>query len=229
MKKENIGGVPGNVLGMLADLNLKLQHGRITPKQLERFLKKQNPFENVANGIISEWESFYADLGIKCDLGGIRIPADPGGFLRVIIVAKGITPQSAYDLCSQNFKCWKWTSDNLDKIVTSERTAQNGHYAIRIRDRVEADEELKGLSYNQLKAQNFVGITLEERLIYELKYFKETSKHLDIHNWTRCDGSLYHVGCVPYVGWDGLDDEMSVFRYHPDLASDGLRARVAVV
>jgi len=43
-KKEQIGDVPGNVLGMLADLNHKLQHGKITPSQLGRFLKKENPY-----------------------------------------------------------------------------------------------------------------------------------------------------------------------------------------
>lgn len=44
-KKEQIGDVPGNVLGMLADLNHKLQHGKITPGQLDRFLKKGNPYD----------------------------------------------------------------------------------------------------------------------------------------------------------------------------------------
>jgi len=44
-KKEQIGDVPGNILGMLADLNHKLQHGKITPGQLDRFLKKENPYD----------------------------------------------------------------------------------------------------------------------------------------------------------------------------------------
>ena len=46
-KQEQIGDVPGNVLGMLADLNHKLQHGKISPNQLERFLKKENPFDST--------------------------------------------------------------------------------------------------------------------------------------------------------------------------------------
>lgn len=46
-KQEQIGDVPGNVLGMLADLNHKLQHGNISPRQLERYLKKENPFEST--------------------------------------------------------------------------------------------------------------------------------------------------------------------------------------
>ncbi|MEA3450099.1 MAG: hypothetical protein U9Q85_03970 [Patescibacteria group bacterium] len=44
MKKQRVGEAPGNVLGMLADLMLKLQNGNVTPRQLGRFLKKENPF-----------------------------------------------------------------------------------------------------------------------------------------------------------------------------------------
>jgi len=186
--------------------------------------------DKAASPIIAEWQSFYASIGYPCgDLSGVRIPENPNDANRAIIMAQGITPQSAYDLCDKNFKCWKLTSESLDNIVISERTAQNGPYAIRVRDRVEADEELKGLSYNQLKAQNFIGITLEERLIYELKYFKETNKHLDIHNWTRCDGSLYRDGFVPSVHWSSYDGEMLVYRHRSDFADGDLRSRAAVI
>lgn len=47
-KVAKIGDVPGNVLGMLADLNHKLRYGKITPKQLERFLRKEDPFSAAA-------------------------------------------------------------------------------------------------------------------------------------------------------------------------------------
>lgn len=61
MKQEMIGSVPGNVLGMLADLMHKIQHGVRTPDQLDRFLKGQNPFAvlfTMAVDYASErWES----------------------------------------------------------------------------------------------------------------------------------------------------------------------------
>lgn len=44
-KKEIVGGVPGNLLGMTADLFHKLQNGAITVEELARFLKRQNPFK----------------------------------------------------------------------------------------------------------------------------------------------------------------------------------------
>ena len=227
MKRQEVGGVPGNVLGMMADLALKLQNGVITPGQFGKFLKKQNPFvHGDCLELIASWQAFYHDLGIDCDLSGVIIPNDPGGFGRVIIMAQGITPQSAYDLCAKSFPCWKYTDNNLDKIVTSDRTTKDGSYAIRVRDRVEADEELKNLSYNDLEKQGIIGITLEEREIYELKFFKETGKHLDIKNTTLCSGSRYSYGNVPYVYW--YVDEMCVDWYCAVDAYDSLRSRQAV-
>lgn len=177
--------------------------------------------------LIVEWENFYRDIGIHCDLSGVVIPNDPGGFERVIIMAPGITPQKAYDICAKNFKCWKWTDKDLDKIITSDRPANP--YAVRFRNRVEADEELKDVSARQLKGQGIQGITLEERLILELKYFKETDKHLDIQNVTLCSGSRDDDGRVPSVDWGGDDGELRVGWRDPDYSGDGLRSRVAVV
>jgi len=44
MKENQISALPGNVLGLLADLCDKLQQGVITTEELRKFLKKQNPF-----------------------------------------------------------------------------------------------------------------------------------------------------------------------------------------
>jgi hypothetical protein len=178
--------------------------------------------------LIHDWQNFYQDLGIESYFSGVRIPDDPGGFERVIIMAPGIMSQKAYDFCARDFKCWKWIDKNLDEIIVSDRTTKNGPYAIRIRDRVEADEELKNLSANDLKKQNILGITIEERLIFGLKYFKETGKHLDINNWTLCVGSRYADGNVPSVHWHSHYGEMDVYWYSPGHRYDYLRSRQAV-
>jgi hypothetical protein len=44
---------------------------------------------------------------------------------------------------------------------------------------------------------NMHGITLRERIIMEIQYFKETENHLDIKNWTICSGSRDSDGFVP--------------------------------
>jgi len=177
--------------------------------------------------LITDWQNFYREVfGQEVDFSGLKIPQKKKGFNRLLILVQGMTPQRLYDKCKELFPTWKWTEKNLDEIVTSDRTAQNGAYAIWVRDRVEADKELKNLSANVLKAKNINGITLEERLIYELKYFKETGRHLDIENVTLCSGSRNPGGYVPCVCWDG--DRLRVRNCTPDSYDVDLRARAAV-
>jgi hypothetical protein len=182
--------------------------------------------KNLA-GMIAEWQAFYREVfGQEVDFSGLKIPERHKGFDRLIILAQGMTPQRLYNKCKELFPTWKWTKKDLDEIVTSDRTAQNGAYAIWVRDRVEADKEFKNLSANELKEKNINGITLEERLIYELKYFKETGKHLDIQNITLCSGSCFSSGSVPVVHWNGY--KMFVYYYGPGNSDVNLLARAAV-
>ncbi len=112
--------------------------------------------------------------------------------------------------------------------MTSDRTPKNGPYAVRVRDRVEADEELKNLSAEDIKAQKINTETLEERFMHEIKFFRETEKHLDVKNVTLCAASRWDDGGVPGVRWSEYDGKMSVYRYGPAYADDFLRARRAV-
>jgi len=224
-----VGDVSGNVLGMLADLTHKLQHGVITAEELAMFLKRGNLSKELNISILlSDWQNFYNDVfGIETDFSNLQIPEKQLGFDRLIIVAKGMTPQKLYDKCKELFSCWKWTDKNLDEIVESERTAENNHYVIWVRNRIEADEELKNLSANDLKKKKIPSITLEERLIYELKYFKETKSHLDIENVTLCAGSRYSDGSVPYVFW--YDGKLKVRWHRPGNRHNHLRSRRVVL
>lgn len=179
--------------------------------------------------LLTDWQDFYREVfGIEADFSGVVIPEKPEGFDRLLIIDDRMTPDRAYGMCAGTFPSWKWTDRDLNEVVTSDRTAENGAYAIWMRDRVEADEELKNLSANQLKERNISGITLEERLIYELKYFKETGKHLDIKNVTLCSGSRYDAGSVPDVYFFPNTGEVHVYYYHPAHHDDLLRSRQAV-
>jgi len=175
---------------------------------------------------IVNWQNFYKEVfNIEVNLSGIRIPKKKKGLNRLLVLIPGMTPQRLLNKCKELFRVWVWTNDDLDKIVTSDRTAQNGAYAVWVRDRVEADNELKNRSAENLKQKKISGITLEERFVYELKYFKETGKHLDIDNWTLCSDSRCCGGGVPGVGWDGIYREFNVGRYVPGVANGGLRYR----
>lgn len=190
--------------------------------------ENKDKFEaNPDHKLIEKWQKFYKKVfGESLDFSGIYIPKRPGKDWWLVIVAKGMTPQRLFGKCRDQFGGWKWTDKNLDEIVISDRTAKEGHYAIWVRARIEADEEFKNLSANQLKDQKHNGITLEERLVLELFHFWKTKKHLDIHNWTLCAGSRDSDGYVPRVFWG--DDKLGVCRCDPGHASDFLRSREAV-
>jgi len=141
---------------------------------------------------------------------------------RTIHIPKGLTIEQAYTECVKLFPCWRWTNDDLDALVTSDRTS-NQAYSVQVRNRVEADEELKNLSANQLQKQGIKGITLLERLVLELDYFKETGQYLDVINTTLCSGSRSSDGDVPRVGW--RDGGLGVSWCGPDRSDGSLRAR----
>ena len=185
--------------------------------------------DNKHSSLLADWQNFYKEVfGVEADFSNLRVPEHQEGFDRLIVVAQGMTPQKLLDKCKELFPCWKYTDKNLDEIITSDRTAKDGPYAVWFRDRIEADEKLKNLSANELKKRNILGITLEERLLYELKFFRETGKHLDINNWTLCTGSRYSDGVVPCVYWGGDSDKLDVGWCGPGVACGSLRARQAV-
>jgi len=212
--------------GMLKDLFRQIDDGSITLEQLQAFLEHKNPFAEV--DFVKDWQDFYRDVfGIECDFSNLQIPKKKKGFDRLIIIAQGMTPQMLFNKCRELFPSWKWTDKNLDEVTTSERTSKDGAYAVWFKDEVEADEDLRNLSANNLKERHIAGITLEERLLFELKYFKETGKHLDVENITLCSGSRSPDGSVPRVRWYG--GEMNVRWSDPAVRDDSLRSRRAVL
>lgn len=226
MKKDMVGSVPGNVLGMLADLAHKLQHGVIASEELGLFLQRKNPF-GVVKAAFAAWKDFYQKFfGLTLDVSGIQIPEHRDGFDRLIVVAQGLTPNQVYDVCAKQFPCWSYTKD-LDEATRGRNDRESDQtYAVWVRDRQEADEENKNTSAAQLKERRVPGITLLERMIYELKYWSETNEHLDQQCWTLCSGSRCAGGFVPYAFW--YDVRFKVSWYYPDRSFDYLRARSVV-
>lgn len=223
---KEVGSVPSSVLGMLADLMHKLQHGSILPEELSLFLKKQNPFEINISRILEDWDGFYGKvLGIK--LGDIQVPDHQPGFDRLIVIAKGLTLNQALGACKERFNSWSYIDDDdFDGAVPTNDRESSKAYAIWVRDRVEADEELKNKSANDLEEEGVLGITLLERIILELKYYQETGSHLDREKITLCSGSRCSDGCVPCCWWDGV--EFCVGWCGPSVSGSSLRSRAVV-
>ena len=212
MGNQSIGSISAvDLLDLQSDLTTKLRSGALTVEEFKLFLVRQNPFVSTANkliqpvNVIADWQEFYQDeFALSVDLSAIQVPGFCNGFGRILYIAQGLTAQKAYDRCAELFPCWKYIDGSLDEAVpTNDRAPKSGSYAIWIRDRVEADKELKNKSANDLKASGTPCITLLERLVLELTYFKETGKHLDIENLTMCAGSRNSYGSVPRVYWCG--------------------------
>lgn len=231
-------------------LGLERSRAGLTLDQLQLVVEHKNPFDAVAvaqpksevvqtvrsvDEVLADCFSFYQNVfEEEVDFSCLRVPERREGFDRLIVVAKGMSPERVFQKCQEHFRCWKYT-DNLDEIVFDAegverkyRRSDHETYALWVRNRIEADQELKNLSANQLKGCGIPGITLEARELYELKYFKETGKHLDLRNWTFCTGSRGVDGRVPSVSWYGDYDGMRVYWYYPDDAYGYLRSREAV-
>lgn len=125
--------------------------------------------------------------------------------------------------CKDKFPVWSWYSnEELDTQFPAPKKVTTRYF----KKEIEADENLKNMSANDLKEKGVKGITLRERIIIELEYFNETGKHLDIDNWTLCSGSRNSDGGVPRAYWH--DGELLVDYYSPGFRLPGLRSREAV-
>lgn len=177
------------------------------------------------------WMSFYeryfpaeiTQAGGLNIIHTLSIPEQKDDFERLLIVIPGISMNRVYDECAKHFKCWRYVED-LDKdIPTNDPRAGGSAYVVRLRDRIEADEEHKNKSAKDLAISGIKGITLLERMLLELKYFDETGKHLDIQNVTLCSGSRDADGYVPYAHWSV--GRFDVYWLGPSYRSPLLRVR----
>lgn len=218
-----------DVLGMVQEAIRQTRKGNLTPDHWRAFVEHRNPFENAVDVfmMLRGWERFYLDVfGLTKDFSALVVPPHQVGFDRLIVVVGGMTPNRLFGACRKHFPSSRY-ADDLD-TVKSERTADHD-YAVWVRNCREADEGLRDPSVDDLGKQSITSITLEEQLIYKLKFFKETGDHLDVTNWTTCSGSRLPNGVVPAVIWDQPGGEMCVGLCDPDQYwSDDLRTRVVV-
>jgi len=178
--------------------------------------------------LIANWQRFYTKFfGTAFDFSDVKIPEKQPGFDWLVVVAKGLTPNQVFDVCQKHFSCWRYR-DDLDKETEGRNDREpKEHYAIWVRNRQEADEELKNRSAENLKENKIKGITLLERFLLELWYWNETGEHLDIQSITLCAGSRDSGGRVPDADyWN--NGEFGVSWCDPQDANSYLRARAAV-
>jgi hypothetical protein len=223
-----IVGSASELTGVLKDLFRQIDDGSITPFNLRAFVNHKNPFDYLVD---IDWAKVYEILDMSVEYAEFIKTQKVSGDQSVwtVPVLKGVTPDKVVaGLHKLGVDVYLYIND-LDKDVpTNGRDPNSGSYVVSFRRTVEADEENKNLSANQLKEAGHIGITLLERLLLELGYFSVTGKHLDEKNWTLCSGSRCSDGCVPRVDWGSDLRRVCVYWYGPGSSSDYLRSRSVV-
>jgi hypothetical protein len=143
----------------------------------------------------------------------------------------------AYDAASKIFRMWDLKKENFgpaqdeynELFVTTLKNIRttDKNYAIWVRDDVEPDFETLGQSTLEADPNGKKGITLIERTIFEIKYFAETGKHLDVKGGsTLCSGSRFSSGQAVFASWN--ENGKFVGLFHPS-HSDSLSGIRSVV
>jgi hypothetical protein len=174
---------------------------------------------------LAHYQNFY---GMNPDFSGLVIPPQQPGFDFLVIMAKGWQMKQWVESANRIHGVWLYTPDLDVSIPTHDRSCLNRSYAIWIRDRREADEELKNLSANQLKKQEISGIAVPERLVAGSAHLLQKGRHMDEENATLCSGSRNSPGDVPYVYWNSGPRKVVVNTCDADAADDYLRSRSVV-
>lgn len=201
----------------------------VTVSPADKKLAK-NPANILVTGSwLADWEYFYSEVfGITRLFSEKnkepRIPNKQPGFDWVLIITESLTLSEVWQKCQAKFE--SAAGFNLETVVPDNTVIVMKPYAKRLRNRVEADEELKDLSANMLEGKNFQSITLLERLLLELWYFWKTGDHLDKENYTLCAGSRCKAGDVPIIKWSG--NMLGIERCDPSYSSKSIRSRKVI-
>lgn len=212
----------------MADLFHQIKEGSISPEDVKAFFEKRSVVGLSASHQTAGWQTFYHNVfGADVDFTGLQIPEKKEGFNWLVIISERIAWEAICEKCKDLFPLWTWPLVELERFGTSERRLMQVDYAFWLRRRLEADIELKEISASVLARDGVPGITLEERMLLELKYFADTGMHLDPKTITLCSGSRYFRGEAPIVSW--REDRLHINGCPPNLIAHFMRSRHVVV
>lgn len=193
---------------------------------------------------MGEWKLFYQEVFGFTDVSSMKVslPDESLEFRQLVVIRKGLTLNKVLVVMRTMFNTSSYSEDLDSDVPTNDRVA-NIDYAFAIRGHIEADEELKNLSANQIAGLNKTaeneedkinGMTLLERLVFGLFYFwkkkregktEDEKLHLDIKNITLCTGSRGSDGGIPSVSWTPGSRGVLIRWYRPDYSLGLIRAR----
>ena len=239
--------------GTALDVGIFAEFVSATVGCLPRYISKervQSLIENKANlrrllefalefncSSASEWEKFYKDyFNMYFSFSHVTTHSPIGAFDRVIIdpVVKKLGLDEIVEVCRNFFSVVIDMKDSDWKVL--KHAHEDKHiipYFFLVRNIREADIELTGSVEEFLKKNTDKRyISLSERLLFELKYWSETDKHLDNKSPTLCLESVfksvfYKSYFVPCVSW--VKNKLVIDIYRADRGAAGLRSREKLV
>lgn len=246
----NSGEIFKDLYGLQADVSGLVREGKRKPEDMLKILQLINDREDCGVALLGaprqssliitfpqelwvpQWEKYYCDEhGIRVNLGpimkAVSVAEHPEFSWPVFPIPK-VGLNRAWAKCQDHYSCYSVFGNDIERAMKEhQRNAGISPYIVRFRPRVEADEENKNLSANQLKESNASCITILERILLEDFIWCLTGGfHLDMRNVTLCAGSRGSNGNVPSADW--LDCQFRVRGCNPDDAYVLLRARSAV-
>lgn len=178
--------------------------------------------------MVKQWEDFLKDCfpEKQFDLSTLEIPKrtpeEEKEFTRLQFRSGSLSDEAIFLKCKEFFAAWKDTNESLDNVVVRKAVED---YFIWVRDNEAADEKHKNKSANMIDEEGLDTESLGDRLLHELKYFKETGNHLDKETVT-ITSSRGADGSVWIVDWSG--GKMRVGRGSPGNHDDSWRPRQVV-
>ena len=159
--------------------------------------------------LIKEWEDFYLKyFDVSIDLKSIEIPEPPRQEKRLLIIVPAISVDRVIKAQRKHFKVKMEVSGPPAKLKNVH--AHHGPYAIWVAESRETFLKLRNKSADWATENNFEGVTLQERLLHDFKYWDESSHHLDIECMTLCSGSRFANGLVPFVSYEEKENEVLI-------------------
>lgn len=198
-------------------------------RELEQTVRKILLNKNETREVTEiNWKIVYESLGMQMDyeskISSLKSAQAQGITMWTIPVLKGLTCKKVIVCLNKLGVNIKKYIKNPDAEVKNDRDPnKDGSYSISFKRTIEADEENRNLSADDLKKKNAKGITLLERLLLELGYFTSTGQHMDVESVTLCTGSCHRSGDTPrvcyrsgflriYVCWCGSRDQCDHLR-----------------
>jgi hypothetical protein len=215
-------GQLGELVGFIVDflvsiLNFSQVEYWLSHKtELKKKLREVFSIDDEFIEIREKWQKFYkTNFNWDVDFSQVIIPSKPDGKWRLLFIPKGMSLNFAFSICEKLFKSLSCAEDLNREVIKNIRNTDS-HYAVWVHDEIESDQEFLGKSIRKVDSDMKIGITLLERIIFEIKYFTETGNHLDVSGLTYCSGSRFAGPHVPSVGlarsgefdvsWVRLDD-----------------------